>query len=700
MEEDAGDRSWRDSLCFMSDHIGFCGSIRSSPSDFVVTELDEQGRLVTKPLDELTSKSHVVEPDNLAKRPKLDLQNVSGDEGSSQGANAAARCPDADPRGSDRSPGDQEGPLSGRTCKTEEDAADVISSFLDEKTNEQLSEFALELKEKWNSGTELVESSPEFPLAKTCNKNQRAALHTAVRQKFPFLITLIKDSAIVVKPNLRYKELCHLVSEEEAAGFFTYLNAKEENSTFSFKPDTNKERRRAVHLFVHKRFGGLVESKSFPELGGSARDPKVVVTVRFRDRAHKARKGSLGQWAEVAHTAFTLRKENVEMFEAIDFLAAKLGVTPADFSYAGLKDKKAVTYQAMVVRKVTPERFKDIEKIVENKRMNVFNVRPASEALRLGQLQGNHFDIVVRDVRSQPGDSAPVAERVLEAIETVKNKGFVNYYGPQRFGKGKKVHTDQIGLALLKNEMVKSVKLFLTPEDVDDPVNRAKRYFLETEDAKGTLAMMPEFKVRERALLESLRRFGLTEEGCKDVWFCLPYAMRMFYVHAYSSQVWNEAVSYRLGAYGSRVVAGDLVRVGHAPDEREQSDTSVHLVTKEEELANTYTIHQVVLPVPGYNVQYPENLVGRWYQELLSRDGLQTCSFRLPALALKVPGCYRHIVKQPHSVVHQLLEDQGSAVRAEGTASGGAPLSLKISFDLDASCYATVCLWEMMKHEG
>lgn len=54
--------------------------------------------------------------------------------------------------------------------------------------------------------------------------------------------------------------------------------------------------------------------------------------------------------------------------------------------------------------------------------MNVFNVRPASEALRLGQLQGNHFDIVVRDVRSQPGDSAPVAERVLEAIETVKVK--------------------------------------------------------------------------------------------------------------------------------------------------------------------------------------------------------------------------------------------------------------------------------------
>ena len=54
--------------------------------------------------------------------------------------------------------------------------------------------------------------------------------------------------------------------------------------------------------------------------------------------------------------AFTLRKENLEMFEAVGFLAVKLGVISSDFSYAGVKDKKAITYQAMVVRKVTPER--------------------------------------------------------------------------------------------------------------------------------------------------------------------------------------------------------------------------------------------------------------------------------------------------------------------------------------------------------
>ncbi|XP_036916966.1 pseudouridylate synthase 7 homolog-like protein isoform X3 [Sturnira hondurensis] len=387
------------------------------------------------------------------------------------------------------------------------------------------------------------------------------------------------------------------------------------------------------------------------------------------------------------------------MFEAVGFLAVKLGVIPSDFSYAGLKDKKAITYQAMVVRKVTPERLKNIEKEIEKKRMSVFNIRSVDDSLRLGQLKGNHFDIVIRNLKNQINDSVNLRERILEAIENVKNKGFVNYYGPQRFGMGKKVHTDQIGLALLKNEVVKAVKLFLTPEDLDDPVNRAKKYFLQTEDAKGTLSLMPEFKVRERALLESLHRFGMTEEGCIQAWFSFPHSLRIFYIHAYSSKVWNEAASYRLATYGSRVVEGDLVCLDADGDEEHLPNSKVHLVTEEEESANTYAIHQVILPVLGHNIQYPTNKVGLWYQEVLSRDGLQTCRFRVSTLKLNVPGCYRKILKQPHNISYQLREEQGTDVKAEGSHIHEATLSLLISFDLDASCYATICLREIMKHD-
>ncbi|KAM7116882.1 pseudouridylate synthase PUS7L isoform 1-T2 [Molossus nigricans] len=700
MEEDTDFRIRFSSLCFITDHIGFHGTIKSSPSDFVVIEIDEQGQLVNKAIDEPIYEIGKVLPEtnNFAKKPKLGFQNVSFEERSNQKVNTLVPCSDDDKN--HESGSEKEDTINDGTSGDEKGKVYALGSLLDEKTNELLNQFACDIKKKWNFKSELTGPSPEFSLGRILDKNQRAILHSAVRQKFPFLITVGKNSEIVVKPNLEYKELCHLVSEEEAFDFFKYLDAKKENSKFTFKPDTNKDHRKAVHHFINKKFGNLVETKSFSEAKYSVGNPNIVITVRFREKAYKHRKRSVEcQERKVIYTAFTLRKENLEMFEAIGVLAVKLGVIPSDFSYAGLKDKKAITYQSMVVRKVTPERLKDIEKEIEKKRMNVFNIRSVNDSLRLGQLKGNHFDIVIRNLKNQINDSANLRERILEAIENVKNKGFVNYYGPQRFGMGRKVHTDQIGLALLKSEMGKAVKLFLTPEDLDDPVNRAKKYFLQTEDAKGTLSLMPEFKVRERALLESLHRFGMTEEGCIQAWFSFPHSMRIFYVHAYSSKVWNEAVSYRLATYGSRVVEGDLVCLDEDGDDEHFPNNKVHLVTEEEESANTYAIHEVVLPVLGYNIQYPKNKAGLWYQEVLSRDGLQTCRFKVPALKLNVPGCYRKILKQPHNLSYQLIEEHDIDGRAEGSHIDEATLSLLISFDLDASCYATVCLREIMKHD-
>ncbi|XP_059969831.1 pseudouridylate synthase PUS7L isoform X2 [Mesoplodon densirostris] len=668
MEEDTDFRIRFSSLCFITDHVGFHGTIKSSPSDFVVIEIDEQGQLVNKASDEPTYKVNKIlpGPNNLAKRTNLDPQNLSFEERSNQEVSTLVGCSGDD---QNYEPGsEKEDSIEDGTSKGEEENIDVLGSLLDEKTNELLNQFACDVKEKWSSKTELIGPSPEFSLGRILDKNQRAILHSAIRQKFPFLITVGKNSEIVVKSNLEYKELCHLVSEEEAFDFFKYLDAKKENSKFTFKPDINKDHRKAVHHFINKKFGNLVETKSFPEPNYSADNPNVVITVRFREKAHKHRKRSLHECQErkVIYTAFTLRKENLEMFEAVGFLAIKLGVIPSDFSYAGLKDKKAITYQAMVVRKVTPERLKNIEKEIEKKRMNVFNIRSVDDSLRLGQLKGNHFDIVIRNLKNQINDSANLRERILEAVENVK---------------------------------VKAVKLFLTPEDLDDPVNRAKKYFLQTEDAKGTLSLMPEFKVRERALLESLHRFGVTEEGCIQAWFSFPHSMRIFYVHAYSSKIWNEAVSYRLATYGSRVVEGDLVCLDEDIDDEHLPSSKVHLVTEEEESANTYAIHQVVLPVLGYNIQYPKNKLGKWYQEVLGRDGLQTCRFKIPTLKLNVPGCYRKILKHPCNLSYQLIEDHDIDVMKEGSHIDEATLSLLISFDLDASCYATVCLREIMKHD-
>lgn len=60
-------------------------------------------------------------------------------------------------------------------------------------------------------------------------------------------------------------------------------------------------------------------------------------------------------------------------------------------------------------------------------------------------------------------------------------------------------------------------------------------------------------------------------------------------------------------------------------DEEESSTESsarqeVKILT-EEDLEN-YTMHDVVLPQPGYDIKYPANEALNWYKELLEEVGL------------------------------------------------------------------------------
>uniref|UniRef100_A0A8C8RIQ9 Pseudouridylate synthase PUS7L n=1 Tax=Pelusios castaneus TaxID=367368 RepID=A0A8C8RIQ9_9SAUR len=688
-------------LSTRSDHTGFQGSIKTSASDFIVTEIDTLGRLLSESaartlhaLDNAPVTRNSCCPQSHQRPESLELL---GEEELCQMLgpfDSPSHAPEEGVSPAKRSTEH----LAGTAPEGGHHEVGTLSSLLDESVKELLSQFASKIKTGWDSEYDPATHPAEFSLGLVPDKRNRADLHSAVRQKYPFLMTVTKNNEIIVKANTDYKQLCQLVSEEEAFDFFKFLDAKLENSKFSFKPDGNKEHRKAVHHFISSKFGKLVETKSFSVTDISGQN--IAIIVRFREKSwFRKRPAADCQEKQDLYTGFILRKENLETLEAISYLSSELGVLPSDFSYTGIKDKKAITYQAMVVKKVTPKRLKEIGSTIEKKGMKLYNIHSACQHLRLGQLTGNHFDIIVRELKHQSNDSsADLKERISEAIENVKTKGFVNYYGPQRFGHGQTVQTDQIGLALLNEEMVKAVKLFFTPEDTDDPVNQAKRYFLQTEDAKGALAMLPEFKVREKMLLRALNRYGVNHEGCTRGWLSIPHSMRIFYIHAYCSKIWNEAASFRFMSYGSKVVEGDLVLSEESGDKNSSLSDRVHIVTAPEESANKYAIHQVVLPMVGHSIKYPCNKVGQWYRERLAEDGLQTCRFRVSALQLNTPGCYRHILKYIHNLSYHFLEDSEKGIKTEKDYHlTESKASLLLSFDLDPSCYATVCLREIMK---
>ncbi|KAK5849288.1 hypothetical protein PBY51_008940 [Eleginops maclovinus] len=661
--------------CFISNHEGFLGSIKNFIKDFVVTEIDITGQRVN-------TATHT--PDSASS----DENNETGSEckwnnHSSQDNDVAADC--------------------GLDVTIPSPGSFDLSVILGQSVSEELEQFVLTLKEK--------PTKQELSLGSFTDKHHRANVHRAVRHRFPFLMTVTIQPEIRVREDPDYRELSQLVTEDEAEDFFRFIDAKVRGSSYTFGPDDDKDHRTVVHHFLSRRFGKLVETKSFTDQGTTA------ISVRLREQGRPKKRSAEERKEEEVYTAFTLRKENLETLEAISYMAASLGVLPSDFTYAGIKDKRAITFQSMVVKKVSTQRLKEKTAEFERRGMCVGQIRSVSEPLRLGRLQGNHFDLVVRDLRphkaSDTHSSAAdthtrLAALVQEAVENVKARGFVNYYGPQRFGSVKSVQSDRVGLALLKEDMVSAVRLFFTPEELSDPVNNAKRHFIQTDNAKESLALMPLSKARERLMLRAMNRYGTGPDGCTQGWLSLPHSMRVFYPHAYCSRVWNEAVAHRLSTLGHRARRGDLVWLQE--DSAESSLPQIHVVTDQEEQDEVYTLGHVLMPMPGNTVKYPENAMGTWYQERLSRDGLDGCRFRVSNLKLNLPGCYRPLLASPRNFTYQLQraacgeaggDETGNSSRnsdrqLNGTTAEGK-LTLTLNFDLDSSCYATICLREIMK---
>lgn len=494
-------------VCFISNHEGFLGSIKNLIKDFVVTEIDVTGQRVNS-------------------------------AAATQTPNCAS--PDKNDETSDECKWKSYSPVSQETDVSADCGLDVtipspgsfdLSVILGQSVSEELEQFVLTLKEKPNK--------QELSLGSFADKHHRANVHRAVRHRFPFLMTVTIQPEIRVREDPDYRELSHLVTEDEAEDFFRFIDAKVRGSSYTFGPDDDKDHRTTVHHFLSRRFGKLVETKSFTDQGTTA------ISVRLREQGRPKKRTAEERKEEEVYTAFTLRKENLETLEAISYMAAALGVLPSDFTYAGIKDKRAITYQSMVVKKVSTQRLKEKTAEFEKRGMCLFQIRSVGEPLRLGRLQGNHFDLVVRDLRPHGASDAHssgadthtrLAALVHEALENVKARGFVNYYGPQRFGSVKTVQSDRVGLALLKEDMVSAVRLFFTPEDGNDPQNHAKRHFLHTDNAKESLALMPLSKARERLMLRALNRYGSGPDGCTQAWLSLPHSMRVFYPHAYCSR--------------------------------------------------------------------------------------------------------------------------------------------------------------------
>lgn len=123
--------------------------------------------------------------------------------------------------------------------------------------------------------------------------------------------------------------------------------------------------------------------------------------------------------------AVKIRKTNANTLFVGEKLAEFVGISAKNMSYAGLKDRHAVTEQWFCLHlagKETPDfsqfALDDIE---------VLEVTRHNRKIRVGSLAGNHFELLLRDVVQ--------SENLVHRLEALQALGFPNYFTEQRFGR-------------------------------------------------------------------------------------------------------------------------------------------------------------------------------------------------------------------------------------------------------------------------
>ncbi len=307
-----------------------------------------------------------------------------------------------------------------------------------------------------------------------------------------------------------------------------------------------------------------------------------------------------------------VRLYNWDTNHFLNELARALRISRKRVSYAGAKDKRAVTTQYFCINSEVENvtfGMKDVEFIEQFR---------SSHMLRLGDLLGNRFAIKVESDKDQSGKMETISGEIVSS-------GFPNFFGPQRFGSFRP-NTHKVGKLIVMGKTEDAVDEYLCDRELDDDWFR--REYLESGDVQKALRDFPRHLSNERSLLQKIA------EGRKDSALeALPLQLRMLFVHAYQSFIFNRIVSKRLEQYRSvrEVLESDTcVPVDNLGNPlNEVIKVTAFNLPKIRELVRTGKA-AITAPLPGYNSEPTGGEAGKIERDVFEEESLELQSFRIP----------------------------------------------------------------------
>lgn len=391
--------------------------------------------------------------------------------------------------------------------------------------------------------------------------------------------------------------------------------------------DFDKDKRSLFHQVLRKEFGRKTSNNTITtEIG------KKYIQLKKFSKGDQSKDNRGWPWPH-DYTYFVMFKENIDTIQAVSFLAKNMKIKPTQLVYAGTKDRRAKTSQWICIKKYEPYRISQAARRTQGVKVGNFKFLP--NPLKLGDLTGNRFRIALRAVK---GDEVEIEK----SLKSLQEFGFINYYGLQRFGNSTEVTTFDVGKALLKSEFQEAVDLILKERDGEpDDIKKMRKCWKENRDANEALKYIDKHSMTIEAKL--LRALAKSKNDYLQALLQLPRNMLMLYTHSYQSLIFNTLASKRR-QLGLQVMDGDLVFKEEPKqlekeivlaneeepevEETEQKESvfkeMVRALTREDVASGKYTIFDIVLSLPGFDITYPSNEIGKQYEELLANDGLSS----------------------------------------------------------------------------
>ncbi len=290
------------------------------------------------------------------------------------------------------------------------------------------------------------------------------------------------------------------------------------------------------------------------------------------------------------YTNFILQKKDWSTSAALKRIAKALRVGQKRFSYAGTKDKFAVTTQVASVFGVPKEKVSSLTLMD----IQINGAWGTDEKVKLGDLLGNRFRISWKGEADSP-------EEKTEAIYSELEGKFPNYFGPQRFGSTRQ-NTHRVGELILRGRLQEAAMHFLAEagEEEHKGAREARAHLLNSGDFSAALREFPKHLRLERSMLAYLSENPGEFAGA---FRRLPRYTLLLFVHAFQSFLFNEALSDRIkdgmirredGEYycdsnfygfpepekpGTEWVCGKLLGYDSQPNEREKELLERHNIS-------------------------------------------------------------------------------------------------------------------------